>query len=365
MQLIILALVLLSLITPKTLHANILINEIFPNPEGSDVDNAEWVEFYNSGNQTVDLSHFYLDDDTNFDEDIGSGIIQLTGKLNAGDLCFWGLSSYLNNSGDTPTLFDSDKKIIDSYSFSSSSEGKSISRIPNGGVWVLDQKPSKANTNCLSLASIPPSSTVSPTILPVAYAFYKINDVYDSDANLLSSVKIYVDGNYLHHYAPETIKFCDGCDCDGYAGCSLGPHDIKLEKYGYEDWYESEVLIAGSSLEVSPVMKLLPEVSDEPKPTNAPILTLPPPIDITEVYKASAGAQKAEVRGVYDFTENSQALLNTDPSAIAVNEELNGNRTIAPLVIITGGVCFLAAAAYPFISKNRLKFKGLKNIFDK
>lgn len=136
-----------------------MINEFLPN--GS----QEWVEFYNTSNTTVDLSDYYFDDDTNFDSDSESSkIVELLGFLPSIQTCFWELSSYLNNDGDSPTLFKTNIS-MDTYSYSSSSAGFSYARVPDGGDWVGLQQPTQASTKCLDLAPSP-TPTLSPTPSP-------------------------------------------------------------------------------------------------------------------------------------------------------------------------------------------------------
>ncbi|PIS14616.1 hypothetical protein COT64_01650, partial [Candidatus Shapirobacteria bacterium CG09_land_8_20_14_0_10_39_12] len=73
-------------------------------------------------------------------------------------------------------------------------------------------------------------------------ATYKINEVKNSEGVVLSQVKIYVDGFYVHHYASETLTFCEGCYCDdgsateSKVSCNFGNHTISLQKTGYVEW---------------------------------------------------------------------------------------------------------------------------------
>lgn len=85
----------------------------------------------------------------------------------------------------------------------------------------------------------------------------KINDV-KKDGGTLTSVKIYIDGTYTGHYAPETFNFCDGCKDGGF-----GNHQIKLEKSGYRDFNETKNFKAGDNYELNPQLVLL-EPSSEP-----------------------------------------------------------------------------------------------------
>ena len=80
--------------------------------------------------------------------------------------CYWELSSYLNNNGDSPTLFKLESgisAIVDTYTYSSSSAGLSYERIPDGGNWTILQNPTKSSNKCTDLA---PTATPAPTSVP-------------------------------------------------------------------------------------------------------------------------------------------------------------------------------------------------------
>lgn len=141
-----------------------VINEFLPNPP---TGSPEWVEFYNTTDVSVDLSDYYFDDDANFDSDSGSSTkIALSGLLPSVQACYWDLSSYLNNNGDSPTLFkveNSVSAVIDTYTYSSSSAGFSYARLPDGGSWAILQQPTKPSNRCIDLA---PTATPTPTPTP-------------------------------------------------------------------------------------------------------------------------------------------------------------------------------------------------------
>lgn len=141
-----------------------VINEFLPNPTSG---SQEWVEFYNAADASIDLSDYYFDDDTNFDSDSGSSAkIGLSGILPTLQVCYWELSSYLNNNGDSPTLFkvqSGTSTSVDTYTYASSSAGLSYVRVPNGGNWAILQSPTQASNKCIDLA---PTSTPTPTLTP-------------------------------------------------------------------------------------------------------------------------------------------------------------------------------------------------------
>lgn len=141
-----------------------VINEFLPNPPSG---SPEWVEFYNPADASVDLSDYYFDDDTNFDSDSGSSTkIALSGVLPTLQVCYWELSSYLNNNGDSPTFFKvqgGTTTTVDTYAYASSSAGFSYARSPDGGSWAILQQPTKPPNKCIDLA---PTATPIPTSTP-------------------------------------------------------------------------------------------------------------------------------------------------------------------------------------------------------
>jgi len=154
-----LAIFFIFLIFPSSISAEVVINEFLPNAS------QEWVEFFNKGNASENLFEYYFDDDTDYNDDIGSNKFQLLGILGANSSCYWNLSTFLNNDEDTPTLFKNDGSQIDSYHYSNPVVDKSYSRIPDGDLWQVDQTPLKASVSCQSLA---PTSTPSPTPTPTS-----------------------------------------------------------------------------------------------------------------------------------------------------------------------------------------------------
>lgn len=148
--------------------AALKINEIYPKPATG--GEYEWVEFYNNASSSADLSNYFFDDDSDFQSDSkSSAIISLSGLLPENSTCYWELSSYLNDSGDQPTLFKNDGSIVDSYSYTITAAGKSHSRIPDGGEWQINVDPTKSTIKCLDLAPTPtPTLIPTPTFTPTS-----------------------------------------------------------------------------------------------------------------------------------------------------------------------------------------------------
>jgi len=131
-------------------YSSLLINEIMPNPEGS--DDGEWIELYNSGSETINLNGvkikdsstrvFVLDNDTNLE---GNSYLVLDKSLT-------GIS--LNNSGgDSVILLDHNDSVIDSLSYTNAFEGYSYARGDSTFFWT--KTPSKGGVNIITINQKP------------------------------------------------------------------------------------------------------------------------------------------------------------------------------------------------------------------
>lgn len=99
--------------------------------------------------------------------------------------------------------------------------------------------------------------SMEPSLIPVDKATWYIGDVKNEAGEILSAAEVYVDGEYTHHWAPETLTFCSGCECDTIIPCDFGTHTVTIKKTGYEDWTETRTLVAGDTPTDSPVMQLI------------------------------------------------------------------------------------------------------------
>jgi len=290
--------------------AQVAINEFLPN---STSPAKEWVELYNPDN--VDLTTYWLDDDISFTDDSGSSTKKSLSSLNTSNPShpYLEFSSFLNNNGDYVVLFSSDGSIVDQYQYTSD-PGKDISigRSPDGAEnWVvLDSvTPGAANNSTTLTAEPSPSLTPSPS---PTKATYKINEVKDEDNNILSSVKIYVDDVYIHHYVPETLIFCDGCQCNAYVDCGFGEHTIKLEKSDFANWGETKTINAGDDYEVNPIMNpansVLPSLSPTPSLSPSPTPS-PKPIKVTGVTLSGKilGEEESSPAGFFPWEATKEA----------------------------------------------------------
>lgn len=205
----------LFLFSSSSLAAEIVINEFAAVTDGT-TENPDWVELYNLSDKEIDLNGWIIRDNTETNK------IILTGFICPKSFRKFNFANRLNNDGDSIRLFDKDGNLVDSVTYFSSEiplhpKGSSTGRLPDGSSqWVVFSNPTPSDNECListpsstpTLAlSVTPSITVSFTPTSFPKAFYKINEVKNKNGETISNVKIYVDGVYIHHYAPEVLTF--------------------------------------------------------------------------------------------------------------------------------------------------------------
>ncbi|MBI2031348.1 MAG: lamin tail domain-containing protein [Candidatus Levybacteria bacterium] len=138
----------------------IVINEFLAHPSSG---NKEWVEFYNPDN--IDLSSYFLDDDTDFNSDTGSSSKKSLTTINnsSSSYPYFEISSFLNNDGDYVVLFSPTGEIIDQYQFTEDPGADiPIGRFPDGdGEFAILSSSTKGGPNYA-----PPTPTLAPTATP-------------------------------------------------------------------------------------------------------------------------------------------------------------------------------------------------------
>ena len=362
---------LLFFVSVRNVNANIFINEVFPNPVEDEIQN-EWIELYNNSNEEININGFKLIDAAEHELVIselytdGVTVIHPMSWLvvqRKGHTTF-----ALNNSG-TETIYlknNIDNTLIDTFSYTDSVEEKSWGRSPDGGgllTSVLDPTKGTSNNKAVTPTEILQNSDIGST----GKAYYKINDVKDGSGNIITNVKISVDGNYIHHYAPETIEFCDGCDCSGYTNCCFGTHKIVLERSGYEAWSESINIKTGDNLEANPTLKMVftptPNpifvTSDKPTPTKPSVLGK---TDEEEFLKEDGDKVSIDktISDINDKMTGQDINKEVDGNKIEDDRKTNENKyPVAALMLILGGISFFVAAAYPFMKNSKYVLKLL------
>lgn len=129
----------------------VVINELLPNPEGSDEKN-EWIELKNVSNLSVDLTNWVVSD--------ASGKKAILTQAKYGNLLLPGggflvllrpqTKISLNNSGDTIDLIDSKGMAVDSVQYKSKApEGKSWALASSAG-WYWAEVPTPGSENIIN-----------------------------------------------------------------------------------------------------------------------------------------------------------------------------------------------------------------------
>ncbi|GAG41282.1 unnamed protein product, partial [marine sediment metagenome] len=138
----------------NTSYSGISINEFLPNPAGYDdapMPGGEWVELYNSGNQSIDVKGLILNDD------FGNGL-EIT-EVNVKDSTIIDPDSLLviyrngngklelNNNGLDQVILSYGATVIDSVSYSDAAEGNSYAYVEGVGWQHTKPTPNEENVN--------------------------------------------------------------------------------------------------------------------------------------------------------------------------------------------------------------------------
>lgn len=140
----------------STFAADIIINEF-------SVSSPQWIELYNKGNSVVNISGWFIDDDS------GSQKYTVPDNTSIAPSEFKVFESSLFNfntsSADTAQLLNG-SNIEDSYSYTKGPDGKSFGRKTDGvGEWVTFLTDTRGASN--NSSAIVPTATDTPTSTPV------------------------------------------------------------------------------------------------------------------------------------------------------------------------------------------------------
>lgn len=161
---------------------NIVLNEVYANHDAatSAPNDREWVELYNGTTTAIDVAGWSIGELTGGTATLrtheiaascpqtnsaayaqpyngASTLIQPGGYL---VVEFCAGANYLHDNGDTVTLYDDGATLVDTYTYTSTIQGKSDARIPDGGAWV-DPVPTPGMPNKMTEPA--PMQTTTPT----------------------------------------------------------------------------------------------------------------------------------------------------------------------------------------------------------
>lgn len=183
---VLVVILLAFLLFAKPVLASPFINEFMAHPSSG---NTEWVEFYNP--DSLDLTSYFIDDDTSFASDSGSSSKKSLATTTTGIYPSIDLSSMLNNSGDFVVLFDSSGNIIDQYQYTSDpGTDTTIGRSPDGGSWIILSSASKGSANGGASSPSPSPSNSSST-----FSISSVPSEINSDQVFSASVNINLSSN--------------------------------------------------------------------------------------------------------------------------------------------------------------------------
>lgn len=130
------------------LPSNLFISEIYPNPKGPD-DGFEFIEIYNGGDKTVDLSDWQIRDSA------GNGIILKNEKIKPKSFRVFSGNFYFNNSGDDSAnlYYIGGKLLVDSVKYKDAKSGQSYAEFAGKFAWTSVPTPGKKNIYKAIIAS--------------------------------------------------------------------------------------------------------------------------------------------------------------------------------------------------------------------
>ena len=153
-------------LSPSVANAQVVINEVLPNPAGND-EGTEWVELYNLGSISVDIAGYKLKDEAGHEQIITTGSISAGGWL---QIYAEGSFSLNNTGSETLFLYDSTSQDpLNTFPYNGSTENKSWGRVPDGdniSTQLLEPTGGYANLVSTPIPTFTPTSTPTATPTP-------------------------------------------------------------------------------------------------------------------------------------------------------------------------------------------------------
>lgn len=245
-KIIVFTLLCLFLGVGPVLASSALINEVMISPSSG---NSEWVELYNPDN--LDLSTYWIDDDTSFSEDSGSSSKKSLASIISNNQTYPYIelsSSIFNNSGDFVVLFSSDGTLVDQYEYTSNpGTDVALGRSPDGGSWSTLASISKGSTNGSSSTPTPsptPAPTETPTPTPTASLSFTIHNAppsLNSDQSFKIKIELSIPSN------PSTEYYLKGAFKKSDVSRYLGLTKKNSDWIEYGDDYTEQYKISTDS----------------------------------------------------------------------------------------------------------------------
>ncbi len=387
------------------LSFDLKLNEIMANPNKNE---KEWIEILNP--HQVDLSNYLIEEQLGSgnpsDHKIGEGIatrgVYFIYEFN---------QDRLNNDKDTIKLKDENGVVIDEFSFTTTSKGKSFARIPDGSIWQTTSLITKGEINAIfqtpTLSPTPAQNSTTPqtailaTQLPQGIYLNELMpcpktnspewlEIFNSNSNTVnldqwlikdgSGKKIKLEGSInAHDYlviemensifnnvaGDQVILEAVGKQMDRfeYTTCQSGVSWSKVNG----SWCQSEATQGQSNHACLPE----PQATNTANPTKSPAQIEDTLITAVEpkFVRASVVQENAIDRQLPKLMESSaSASLSATvlaevagvATSAAINPEPSRPQTLA-IAIASVGAIMITAAGYPWYRPYVLKiFRGLK-----
>ena len=296
----------------------VVLNEVLPNPEGSDAQaglQGEWVELANTAPFSVDVTGWYIEDEagnrisidatSTFNSQV---VAQLPGSFAEWIVVFMP-GAILNNDGDTVYLYDSQDNLRDFYAYGASvndadsdsnntpggdnagpaggetsgSEGKSDARIPDGvGPWIdpipTPGAPNELDAESAALFGLEPTKAPQP---PLTMEIRGENPAFVAQGSAFNDLR-------------ATAANADG---DSITVHSEGLEDVDVETPGeYRITYTASVA-SGHTIVGERVVVVYEREAGKPEEVSiprVPFITLMSELVVEEVASAPAAVVPAQ-----------------------------------------------------------------------
>lgn len=183
--------------------SDIIINEILPNPSGSD-SNEEFIEIFNRSNAPVDLTGWQVKDNSTRRFTINSQSYQSTVIAAYGYFVIYSQESALalNNDGDAVNLYQPDGNLLDSISyFDEAKSGRSFAKDGAEFSWTL--QPTPGHANLIKTQEIPNNSGSSVVYVSQPVQPSPANDQLNVQSQMADYDLVKYQGLRINEFLPD------------------------------------------------------------------------------------------------------------------------------------------------------------------
>ncbi len=279
------------------LGRTVVLNEVLPRPDSSAPApaNQEFIELFNTSGVPVDVAGWTVSEVSGTTEKshVIVSSVAATGELEPYGgttllapntpvaFVFGGSKTYLNNDGDTIRLYDSAGVLRDEFTYTSSTEGDSYQRIPDGtGSWV-DPVPTPGRPNVdaplppeAASTEIPQNDTVVEPLASTTVAATSSEDAGGAP-DAASTTPVVVETKTVEG-APSSTPSVPEAPADASSTESVAPQTLSQSQSSTPGTQESS--------------SAPPADAPPPMPVIADAVVLPPTENSTPVSAAAAAS---------------------------------------------------------------------------